>query len=77
MCCQVNMISSEEGRNTHQILGSSDQRKKDIYALQRGGEWVLTQHLEVRGREGSRECTCAELCGQPSLQKEKMLHLPF
>lgn len=53
MCCQVNMISSEEGRNTHKILGSSDQRKKDLYASQRGGEWVLTQHLEVRAREGS------------------------
>lgn len=37
MRCQVNMISSEEGRNTHQILGSSDQQKKDLYAFAERG----------------------------------------
>lgn len=72
MLCQVNLISSEEGSSTHKILGSSDQRKRDLYASQRGAEWVFNQQLEVRGRDGSSECTCAELCVQPGLQQEKM-----
>lgn len=51
MHCQVNVISSEGG-STCKIQGSSDQREKDLYAAQGGGESVFNQQLEVQRQRG-------------------------